>query len=103
MPRMSSRLDRIDPSSEAWTMRISFLTRAMMKMMSSTALPNVTLSSAPIVSPSLLATLSVACDSSPARGMMAMAFMAKTMPADVPAKLTAIPTGTNTSSTLTQL
>jgi len=49
-----------------------------MKMMSSTALPKVTFNKAPIVSPSFAATLSVAKHSRYARGMIAIAFMAKT-------------------------
>ena len=52
-----------------------------MKMMSSTALPNVTFIKAPTVSPRLLATLSVAWLRRPASGMMAMAFMANMTPA----------------------
>ena len=72
-------------------------------MMSSTALPNVTFISAPTVSPILLATLSVAWLNSPARGMMAMAFIANTIVGFTPAKLTAIPTGTKTKRRLSQL
>ena len=49
-----------------------------MKTMSSTALPNVTFIRAPTVSPILEATLSVAYDSRDARGMIAIALMAKT-------------------------
>jgi hypothetical protein len=77
MPRMSSRLARIDPRRDACTMRISFFTKAMMKMINSTAFPNDTLSRAPQVSPNLVATLSVARLSRPARGTMATALMAK--------------------------
>lgn len=71
-----------------------------MKMISSTAFPKVTFMRAPIVSPSRLATLSVAWLRRPARGMIAIAFIAKTMPADAPLKLTAMPTGTKTSRIL---
>lgn len=120
IPRMSNKFARIEPSSEACTILISFFTRAMllrrqhtasisqkltwlsthMKMINSTAFPNVTFIRAPIVSPIRTATLSVAWLNRPARGMIAMAFMAKTMPADAPANLTAMPTGTKTSKTL---
>lgn len=48
-------------------------------MISSTALPKETLSKDAQVSPILLATLSVACANNPANGMMATAFMAKTI------------------------
>ena len=72
-------------------------------MISSTAFPNVTFIRAPIVSPSLQATASVACDSMPARGMMAMAFNANTTVGLMRVKLAAIPAGTNTKSTFIQL
>ena len=81
-----------------------------MKMISSTALPNVTLSSAPIVSPSLIATLSVANDNKEASGMMAIALIANTTVgltgAASPLALTraprTMPTGTKTNRTLIQ-
>lgn len=72
-------------------------------MMSSTALPKVMFIRAPIVSPSSLATLSVAWLSSPARGMMAIAFIAKTIVLFTPAACTAMPTGTNPKRRLIQL
>lgn len=107
MPRISNRLARIEPRIEACTIRISFFARAMMKMMSSTALPKETLSKEAQVSPSLLATASVACASSPASGMMATAFMAKTTVGlavpGIGAQLMPIPMGTNISRTLIQL
>jgi hypothetical protein len=83
---MRSKLARMEPRSEACTIRISFLTRAIMKMMSSTALPKVTFINAPTVSPMRLATLSVAWLRSPANGMIAIAFIAKMMLAGMPAK-----------------
>jgi len=64
-----------------------------MKMMSSTAFPNVTFISAATVSPHLLATLSVAWLRSPASGTMAIAFRPKTTPAGICVKST-----TNTSA-----
>jgi hypothetical protein len=104
MPRMSSRLDRMEPSSDACTMRISSLERAMIKMISSTALPNVTFMSAPIASPICAATLSVAKLSRPASGTMATAFMLNaTGPLRLSICATAMPTGTKISSTLIQL
>lgn len=69
-------------------------------MMSSTALPKVTFISAPIVSPILLATLSVAWLSRPAKGMIAMAFMPKMIPGLRLTALATIPTGTKTNKTL---
>jgi len=72
-------------------------------MISSTALPKETLSKAPKVSPNLLATLSVAWVSRPAKGTIAMAFMAKITSGFKPATFTAMPTGTKMSNTLTQL
>ena len=54
---------------------------AHMKMMSSTAFPNVTFIKAPTVSPIRLAMLSVAWLRSPASGTMASAFIANTTPA----------------------
>ena len=77
--------------------------RKTYNMMSSTALPNVTFMSAPTVSPILLATLSVAWLSIPARGMIAIAFIANTVVGLTPAALTAMPTGTKTKRTLSQL
>lgn len=80
-------------------------------MISSTALPKVTFKRAPILSPSLLATLSVANPKSEARGMMATQLMANTtvglMELSSPARSRiaprAIPTGTKTNRTLIQL
>ena len=72
-------------------------------MINSTALPKVTLISAPIVSPRRLATHSVAWLNNPAKGMIATAFMPKMMAGFNPTASTAIPTGTKTSRTLTQL
>lgn len=69
-------------------------------MMSSTALPKVTFISAPTVSPILLATLSVAWLSKPARGTIAMAFMPKIIPGLRLAVLATIPTGTKTNKIL---
>ena len=69
-------------------------------IISSTALPKVTFISAPMVSPILLATLSVAWLRRPARGMIAIAFMPKTMPGFRLAALAAIPTGTTTKRIL---
>ena len=111
MPRIRRRLARIDPSREACTMRICFATSAIMKMISSTALPKVTFINAPMVSPILPATLSVANDRSAASGIMAIAFMAKTtvgltigfLVLTLPMIPKARPTGTKTSSQLTQL
>jgi len=57
-----------------------------MKIMSSTAFPNVTFISAPAVSPVRLATLSVAWLRRPARGTMAIAFIANTTPAGIEEK-----------------
>lgn len=71
-------------------------------MINSTALPKLTFSKAPNVSPSLCATLSVAKASIPAKGIIAMAFIAKMIVGFTPAKLTAMPTGTKIRSTLTQ-
>src|SRR5215472_11714726 len=68
-------------------------------MISSTALPKETLSKAPQVSPNLLATLSVAWVSRPAKGTMAMAFMAKMISGFKPAMFTAMPIGTKMSNT----
>lgn len=74
------------------------------KMISSTALPNETFNRAPKVSPRRLATLSVAWLNSPARGMMAMAFMAKMSEGLFgAANFTAMPMGTKNSRMLTQL
>ena len=73
------------------------------KIINSTALPKETLISAPIVSPRRLATHSVAWLNNPAKGMIATAFMAKMMAGFNPTASTAIPTGTKTSRTLTQL
>lgn len=72
------------------------------KMINSTALPKLTFNNAPSVSPSLCATLSVAKESIPAKGIIAMAFIAKMMVGFTFAKLHAIPTGTKTRRTLTQ-
>jgi hypothetical protein len=65
MPRIKRRFARIDPIREACTIRISFFTNAMMKIINSTAFPKLTLSRAPSVGPSLCATLSVAYVKSP--------------------------------------
>ena len=54
-------------------------------IISSTALPKVMFMRAPTVSPKSLATLSVAWLSSPARGIMAIAFIAKTIVLFTPA------------------
>ena len=50
-PSCSSRLDRMDPSIDAWTILIWPCRRATMATISSTALPNVALSSPPKVWP----------------------------------------------------
>lgn len=73
------------------------------KIMSSTAFPNVTFMRDPIVSPMSLATLSVAYASSPASGIMAIAFIANTIFPFTPAKWTATPTGTKIKRTLSQV
>ena len=57
-----------------------------MKMINSTALPNVTFIKAPMVSPRRQATLSVAWLRRPASGIMAIAFIAKTTPAGMDVK-----------------
>ena len=57
-----------------------------MKMISSTAFPKVTFIRAATVSPQRPAMLSVAWLRSPATGIIAIAFMAKTMPAGTDAK-----------------
>ncbi len=72
-------------------------------MINSTAFPNVTFISAPIVSPILFATLSVAWLRRPASGMIAIAFIENMMTGLTPAASTAIPTGTKTSRRLIQL
>ena len=72
-------------------------------MISSTALPKVTFMRAPIVSPSSLATLSVAWLSNPASGTIAIAFIANTMVGFTPAAFTAIPTGTNIRRILSEV
>jgi len=69
-------------------------------MISSTALPNVTFISAPIVSPILFATLSVAWLRSPANGMIAIAFIPNMIPGLRLAALDAMPIGTKTSNRL---
>ena len=111
MPRMSSRLARIEPSKEACTMAISSATRAMIKMMSSTAFPKVTFNRAPMVSPISAATHSVAYPSIHAKGIMATAFSENTTvgeigpssPVDRCTAPRAIPTGTKSRNQLTQL
>lgn len=57
-----------------------------MKMISSTAFPKVTFIRAATVSPQRPAMLSVAWLRRPATGIIAIAFMAKTMPAGTDAK-----------------
>jgi hypothetical protein len=73
------------------------------KMINSTALPKETLRRAPRVSPSLLATLSVAKDNSPASGTIATAFIANTITGPRLAALAAMPIGTKMSKRLNQL
>ena len=72
-------------------------------MISSTAFPKVTFISAPMVSPILFATLSVAWLRRPARGMIAMAFIPNTIPGERLAAFAAMPIGTKTSNTLIML
>jgi hypothetical protein len=103
MPRIRSKLAKIDPRSAAWTTRIWFAASKIMNRINSTALPKDTFSKAPSVSPSLAATLSVAWASIPARGMIAIAFMEKMMTGFRPAGFVAIPMGTKTSRTLSQV
>lgn len=100
---MSNRLARMDPSNAACTTSIWSPASRMMNRMSSTALPKETFRSAPSVSPSFVATASVAWASMPASGMMAMAFMAKIISGLRPAAWTAMPMGTKINSKLTQL
>lgn len=55
MPMTRSKLESMEPMREVCTMMTSFLTRAMMATMSSTALPKEALRRPPIVSPVLCA------------------------------------------------
>ena len=73
------------------------------KMISSTALPNVTFINAPTVSPKSLAILWVAWLNKPAKGTIAIAFMANTTLGFILATCRAMPTGTNIKRTLSQL
>ena len=72
-------------------------------MISSTAFPKLTFIRAPNVGPSRCATLSVAKVKRPARGMIATALRAKTTLGLIPAKCTAMPTGTKINKTFPQL
>lgn len=94
MPKINNRLARIEPMSDAWTIRIWFWTSAMMKMMSSTELPKLTFSKAAIVGLNRCARHSVAKVRRPASGITAMALSAKTTLGSIPAARTAIPAGT---------
>lgn len=75
MPNINNKLASMLPRRLACTMRTSSLTKAMTKMMSSTALPKVMFIRAPTAGPRLAAMVSVAMLRSPASGMIAMAFM----------------------------
>ena len=85
-PSTSRMLPMIEPMIEALTTSCSPLPRAKRAMISSGALPKVTLSRPPMPGPERAASSSVARPISAAVGMIPSAEVAKTMPAAAPAK-----------------
>ena len=91
----------IEPVIEAFTTLVRPLESAIKAMISSAALPKVTLSNPPIAAPARAANASVARPIRPARGMIARAEQAKRAVSFAPGqKRSAIAIGTKISSQL---